>query len=61
MLTNSIRAVRAGLRSEAQALAALRASQVFGWDVELSDPLQRRTEPPGRPGSRSAFKGSTSG
>lgn len=37
MLTNIIRAICAGMRSEAQVLAAVRAARVFGWDVEMND------------------------
>jgi hypothetical protein len=37
MLTNIIRAMCAGMPSEAQVLAAVRAASVFGWDVEMND------------------------
>jgi hypothetical protein len=37
MLTRIIRAVRTALRSEAQALAAVRAACALGWDAEMND------------------------
>jgi hypothetical protein len=54
MLTNiirAVRAVRAGLRSEAQALAAVRAACALGWDAEMNDLSRSGTEPLASSGS----------
>jgi hypothetical protein len=55
MLRNIIRAVCTGLRSEAQALAAVRAACALGWDAEMNDLSRGRTEP--LASSASTFEG----